>query len=122
LANIFRQPETNPIDFAKWTKHTWSMAYTVHQAKTNFSRLLREAEAGQEVVVMRGHKPVAKIVPMHEPQTEPTPFRLVGAFARQIHWTEDAFDPVSDAELQEWGWEWMLDSRKPPETSGKLQG
>jgi hypothetical protein len=28
------------------------MAYTVHQAKTHFSRLLKEAEAGQEVVVM----------------------------------------------------------------------
>ena len=38
------------------------MAYTVHQAKTHFSRLLKEAEAGQEVVVMRGSKPVAKIV------------------------------------------------------------
>ena len=40
------------------------MAYTVHQAKTHFSRLLKEAEAGQEVVVMRGSKPVAKIVPI----------------------------------------------------------
>jgi hypothetical protein len=29
------------------------MAYTVHQAKTHFSRLLKEAEAGKEVVVMR---------------------------------------------------------------------
>ena len=40
------------------------MAYTVHQAKTHFSRLLKEAEAGKEVVVMRGKKPVAKIVPI----------------------------------------------------------
>ena len=28
------------------------MPYTVHQAKTHFSRLLKEAEAGQEVVVV----------------------------------------------------------------------
>jgi hypothetical protein len=34
------------------------MAYTVHQAKTNFSRLLKEAEAGEEVIVMRVFDPL----------------------------------------------------------------
>ena len=43
------------------------MAYTVHQAKTHFSRLLKEAEAGKEVIVVRGKKPVAKIVAVEEP-------------------------------------------------------
>jgi prevent-host-death family protein len=46
------------------------MPYTVHQAKTHFSRLLKEAEAGQEVIVMRGKTPVAKIVPIDPPQAE----------------------------------------------------
>ena len=40
------------------------MAYTTYQARTHLSRLLREAEAGQEVIVMRGKQPVAKIVPI----------------------------------------------------------
>ena len=58
------------------------MAYTVHQAKTHLSRLLKEAEAGQEVVVMRGHKPVAKIVRIDDPERlAPEPnFRLLGEF------------------------------------------
>ena len=56
------------------------MAYTVHQAKTHFSRLLKEAEAGKEVVVMRGKKPVAKIVAI-DLATLPLPFRLMGAYA-----------------------------------------
>jgi len=43
------------------------MAYTVHQAKTHFSRLLKEAEAGKEVIVMRGSKPVARLVPIETP-------------------------------------------------------
>jgi hypothetical protein len=30
------------------------MAYTVHQAKTHFSRLLKEADAGPEVIVLSG--------------------------------------------------------------------
>jgi prevent-host-death family protein len=88
------------------------MAYTVHQAKTHFSRLLKEAEAGQEVVVMRGKKPIAKIVPINEASAEkPGPnFRLIGAYAGQISWDEDAFDPMTDQELTESGLGYMLDA------------
>ena len=86
------------------------MAYTVHQAKTHFSRLLKEAEAGQEVIVMRGKKPVAKVVPINEPVTEPKlPFRLMGAYRGKMRWDEDAFDPMTDEELVECGLGYMLD-------------
>jgi prevent-host-death family protein len=95
------------------------MAYTVHQAKTHLSRLLKEAEAGEEVVVMRGKKPVAKIVAIDEPAAPKLPFRLMGAFAGKIHWDEDAFDPMTDEELVECGWGWMLDAPlvSPPSES-----
>lgn len=33
--------------------------YTVHQAKTQLSELLRKVEAGEEVIIARGDKPVA---------------------------------------------------------------
>jgi prevent-host-death family protein len=86
------------------------MAYTVHQAKTQFSKLLREAEAGQEVIVMRGTKPVARLVPIEPkaPETE-IPFRLAGAYRDQISWSEDAFAPMTDQELIDNGWGYMLD-------------
>ena len=92
------------------------MAYTVHQAKTHFSRLLKEAEAGQEVVVMRGKKPVAKIVPIDEAASNlPDPsFRLAGAYRGRMRWDEDAFDPMTDDELLECGWGWMLDAPLVP--------
>ena len=35
----------------------------MHEAKTNFSKLIGLVEAGEEVVVQRGDIPVAKIVP-----------------------------------------------------------
>lgn len=89
------------------------MAYTVHQAKTHFSRLLKEAEAGQEVIVMRGNKPVAKLVAIDEPHPE-TPFRLMGAFRDKVSWTEDAFDPLTDAELTEMGFEDLLEGELVP--------
>jgi prevent-host-death family protein len=40
------------------------MVYTTYEARTHLSRLLREAEAGQEVIILRGKRPVAKIVPI----------------------------------------------------------
>jgi prevent-host-death family protein len=92
------------------------MPYTVHQAKTHFSRLLKEAEAGQEVVVMRGKKPVAKIVSINETMAEKSAanFRLMGAFHGKISWDEDAFDPMTDQELVESGMGYMLDAPLAP--------
>ena len=39
------------------------MRYTTHQAKTHLSRLLDEAASGGEVVIAKGKKPVARLVP-----------------------------------------------------------
>ncbi len=36
----------------------------VHEAKTQFSKLLAEVEAGEEIIVQRGDTPVAKLVPL----------------------------------------------------------
>jgi prevent-host-death family protein len=85
------------------------MAYTVHQAKTHFSRLLKEAEAGKEVVVMRGKKPVAKLVAIDEPAAEKLPFRLIGAYRGRIHFDDHAFDPLTDEELVQYGFDALLD-------------
>ena len=38
----------------------------VHAAKTNLSRLLAQVEAGQEVVIARAGRPVARLVPFVE--------------------------------------------------------
>jgi prevent-host-death family protein len=37
---------------------------TIHEAKTHFSKLVRRAEAGEEIVVRRGSSPVARIAPL----------------------------------------------------------
>jgi prevent-host-death family protein len=36
----------------------------VHDAKTHLSRLLERVEAGQEIVIARAGRPVAKLVPL----------------------------------------------------------
>jgi prevent-host-death family protein len=83
------------------------MAYTVHQAKTHFSRLLKEAEAGREVLVMRGKKPVAKIVAAESTFSRKS---LAGAYAKEAHWDDDAFDPMTDEELIQSGLGYLLDA------------
>ncbi len=95
------------------------MAYTVHQAKTHLSRLLKEAEAGKEVIVMRGNKPVAKIVAIDQPKVEKLPFRLIGAYRGLIHSDDSAFDPMTDEELVEYGFDSMLDGDLVPPPEAK---
>jgi prevent-host-death family protein len=52
----------------------------VHEAKTTFSKLLKEAEAGNEVIVENNGKPVAKLVG-YRPAAAP---RKPGMFAGEI--------------------------------------
>ena len=87
------------------------MSYTVHQAKTNFSRILKEAEAGQEVIVTRGKKPVAKIVPVKAPSSRK---ELAGAYAKPTQLDDDVFDPMTDEELIQCGLGYMLDAPLVP--------
>jgi prevent-host-death family protein len=53
-------------------------AVSIHDAKTHFSRLVARAEAGEEIVVRRGSKPVAKLVAYSPASTPRSPGRLRG--------------------------------------------
>jgi prevent-host-death family protein len=88
------------------------MAYTGHQAKTHFSRLLKEAESGVEVIVMRGSKPVTKIVPIDElPKTKRG---LAGIFEGVMTYDDKVFDPMTEEELVECGLAYTLDAPLVP--------
>jgi prevent-host-death family protein len=67
-------------------------AISIHDAKTHFSRLVARAEAGEEIVVRRGAKPVAKIVAYHAPTTP----RIPGALKGQIVIGEDFDETLPD--------------------------
>jgi prevent-host-death family protein len=58
----------------------------VHEAKTHFSELLREVEAGSEIVILRAGKPVARLVPLRARAT-----RVLGA-DRDVLVVPDDFD------------------------------
>jgi prevent-host-death family protein len=64
----------------------------MHEAKTHFSKLIAQVEAGEEIVVQRGDKPVARIVPYVEPQP---PLRGFGSMRGEI-WIADDFDETPE--------------------------
>lgn len=64
-----------------------SEAITVTEAKTQLSRLIERAAAGEEIVIRRGPLPVAKLVGY---RARPTP-RKLGDLRGQI-WMSDDFD------------------------------
>jgi prevent-host-death family protein len=73
----------------------------VHEAKTQLSRLLERVESGEEVIIARAGKPVARLVPLATEKPQRRPGRLAGLYPP----IPDSvfFDPMSDEELKEWG-------------------
>ncbi len=68
----------------------------VHEAKTNLSRLLARVEAGEEIVIARGGKPIARL----EPFTAPT---INVGFLDLPEIPDEFFAPLDDNELEDWG-------------------
>lgn len=52
------------------TKSGLGTTVGVHEAKTHLSRILRLVESGEEVLIMRGSEPVARIVPVRSTTRE----------------------------------------------------
>jgi prevent-host-death family protein len=75
-------------------------AVTIHQAKTQLSKLIAKVEAGEEVVIMRGQKPVAKLAPL-QPRKRKLQF---GVLKGKMPSLPDAFffDPLPEEELRLW--------------------
>jgi prevent-host-death family protein len=71
---------------------------TIHEAKTNLSRLIQEVEKGGEVVIARRDKPVARLVPIEQPRPERRPGRMKGLF--EIG--PEFFEPLPEEELRAW--------------------
>lgn len=76
---------------------------TTHEAKTHLSQLLARVQKGEEFVICRGQLPIARLVP-HDPQAQSSTRPRVGTVtSAPISYTPDAFDPMTDGELETWG-------------------
>jgi prevent-host-death family protein len=71
---------------------------TIHQAKTNLSRLIKKASAGEEIIIARGDKPVARLVPVGEKRGKRQPGSLKG----KLRVGPEFFKPLPPEELGAW--------------------
>lgn len=71
---------------------------TIHQAKTNLSRLIEKASAGEEIIIARGSKPVAKLVAIGEVKGKRQP----GSMKGKLYIGPEFFQPLPESELVEW--------------------
>ena len=74
------------------------MEASVHEAKTNLSKLLKAVEAGERVVITRHGAPTAELVPPQERRK----VRLGSLKGKVAPPPDDFFDPLSEEELKEW--------------------
>ena len=69
----------------------------IHQAKTHLSRLLARVAAGEEIVIAKAGKPIARLVPVELP----VQIRVAGGDEGQV-WIADDFDaPLPEEVLRE---------------------
>jgi prevent-host-death family protein len=71
---------------------------TIHQAKTNLSRLIHQAAGGEEIIISRGSKPVARLVAIGEVKGKRVPGSLKGALKAG----PEFFDALPAGELKAW--------------------
>ena len=82
------------------------MKATMHEAKTNLSKLVARARAGEEVILTHGRTraPMARIVAIEPDQLHELKERPIGLFASEMG-PDSGFDwsePMSEEELALW--------------------
>jgi prevent-host-death family protein len=72
--------------------------FTIHEAKTNLSKLIEQACQGEEVVIARGPEPVVRLVPIADVKGRRQP----GALRGKLRVGPDFFEPLADEEIARW--------------------
>lgn len=71
--------------------------FTIHAAKTKLSKLIARAETGEDTVLARGRKPIARIVPIQS-----KPKRQFGRLKGKGSIGPEFFEPLPEDELKLW--------------------
>ena len=69
-----------------------SLVKNIQEAKTHLSRLVERAAAGEEIIIAKAGKPMARLVPY----TPPQPVRSGGFLAGSIWESADCWDTDTD--------------------------
>lgn len=75
---------------------------TTHDAKTQLSALLKAVEAGEEVEILRGSTPVARLVPTRRARRPKRP-KTGTITSPNVRYAADAFEPLDLDAMERWG-------------------
>lgn len=64
----------------------------IHEAKTQFSKLIKEVMQGKEIIISKGNKPVAKLISLESKKAE----RKLGTAKGMISIAPDFDKPLED--------------------------
>jgi prevent-host-death family protein len=79
-----------------------SKTLNLYEAKTHLSALVEQAAMGEEIVIAKAGKPMAKLVPLQKPILKP---RVPGQKVLQISYIAPDFDdPLPEEILREFGY------------------
>ncbi len=70
------------------------LTINIHEAKTHLSRFVEKAAAGEEIIIAKAGKPIAKLVPLHDAPSA----RSLGIFQGKLNVPED-FDAALPEEV-----------------------
>lgn len=75
------------------------MLFNIYEAKAKLSALVERAQAGEEIVIARSGKPVARLMPIVPVTNTRSGVRFGGLKASKLKLHPDFHDPMSDDEL-----------------------
>jgi prevent-host-death family protein len=81
-------------------RHSVMRSVATNDAKTHLSALLEEVSQGETIVITRGRKPLAKLVPYDQPAARP---RVGEMIDEPFSVPDEALRPMDEGELREWG-------------------
>ncbi|UVO50794.1 type II toxin-antitoxin system prevent-host-death family antitoxin [Sphingomonas sp. SUN019] len=76
-----------------------TVTVTTHEAKTQLSKLIARALAGEDIIIANRTTPQVRLVPV---LAEPEPKRGFGSMKGKFKFDESFFDPLPDEELDAW--------------------
>jgi prevent-host-death family protein len=74
-----------------------SVQVNIYEAKSKFSKLISQAIAGEEIIIAKSGKPVARLVPFEKPPGD----RIPGSARGKISISDDFDSPLPDEILKE---------------------
>lgn len=81
-----------PLNLVQFSLEISLHTVNIHEAKTNLSRLLEKVAAGEEIVIAKAGKPIARLVPLAGKPKH----RKLGVFKGQLNVPEDFDAPLPD--------------------------